>query len=80
MIFCVGIPCANAAKEYLPENIRARLPEVRQCVKDDPGDSWKTCRANCDEVCNEILETYERGVCNGVLIQLCCYEQPSGCK
>ena len=71
---------ALAAKEYIPEHIRARLPEVRECVKEDPGNSWKNCRANCDDICNEILEPYERGVCNGALIQLCCYEQPSGCK
>ena len=71
---------AFAAKEYIPEHTRARLPEVRECVKKDPGNSWKNCRANCDDICNEISEPYERGVCHGVLIQLCCYEQPSSCN
>ncbi len=75
-----NVACAATAKEYIPEHIRARLPEVRDCFKIERGDNWKNCRANCADICNEIPETYERGVCNGVLIQLCCNEHPAGCN
>lgn len=71
---------AYAAKEYTPEHVRARLTEVRDCFKIERGDNWKNCRANCADICNDIQETYERGVCNGVLIQLCCNEHPVGCN
>lgn len=66
--------------KYIPEHERARLKEARDCLKEDPGNTWKECRNDCAEICNQIIEPYERGVCNGVLIQLCCNQYPSGCK
>ncbi len=67
-------------QKYIPESIRARLPEARACTKERPGTNWTECRYNCADVCNEIIETYVRGVCNGVLIQICCGIHPSTCK
>ncbi len=71
---------SDKAQQYTPETIRARLPEARKCVTEKPGNSWSECRFNCADICNEIIETYTRGVCNGVLIQACCGQHPSGCK
>lgn len=70
----------QADSKYIPEHQRARLKEVRECIKEEPGTSWIECRHECAELCNQILEPYERGVCNGVAIQLCCSEHPTGCK
>ncbi|MBI3309236.1 MAG: hypothetical protein HYZ79_07690 [Candidatus Melainabacteria bacterium] len=66
--------------QFVHEHERSRLNEARQCLNENPGTSWTECRYNCVEVCNEVLETYTRGVCNGVLIQICCGIHPSGCK
>lgn len=66
--------------KYVSENIRARLPEARKCTKENSGNSWGDCRYGCVEICNEIVDTYSRGVCNGALIQICCGQHPSGCK
>lgn len=71
---------SDKAPKYTPETIRARIPEARKCVSEKPGNSWSECRFNCADICNEIIETYTRGVCNGVLIQVCCGQHPSGCK
>ena len=62
------------------ESIRAKLPEVRECANKTPGTSWKDCKSNCSDICNEIECAYDRGVCTGALIQLCCGEHPSDCK
>ena len=70
----------ETSQQYSPENVRARLADVRKCFKENPGNSWSECRYKCADVCNQILETYARGVCNGVLIQLCCGQHPSECK
>lgn len=66
--------------KYVAENVRARLPEARKCIKENSGNSWNDCRYGCVEICNEIADTYSRGVCNGALIQICCGQHPSGCK
>ena len=62
------------------DSIRAQLPELRECVRKEPGTNWKSCKGNCYDICNEIQCDYDRGLCNGALIQLCCGEHPSDCK
>lgn len=87
IIFFTSIATAQTTKEestesskYVPENTRARLPEARKCIGLMSGNSWGECRYNCADICNEISDTYARGVCNGVLIQSCCGQHPSECK
>jgi hypothetical protein len=66
--------------KYISESVRARLSEARKCVKENPGNSWNECRYSCVDICNEIEDTYSRGLCNGVLVQICCGQFPNGCK
>ena len=70
----------ESSSGFVAETKRARLNEARKCVKENPGNSWNECRYNCVDTCNEVLETYARGVCNGALIQICCGQHPTGCK
>ena len=81
LLFVIFYNSAHTQEEqYMPEDKRARLNEARECFRENPGTSWKECRYSCAEVCSQVLETYARGVCHGVLIQLCCDQYPGKCR